>query len=98
MAEYTIELSEAELKGMKHVCIDPNDWIQNAFQHRVYTAIQGLSDLEIAKAMKAGKEIVTDREKLVELSDEPLASERISPENYNPNPDDPFKNPNVRVI
>jgi hypothetical protein len=97
MATYTVTLSDAEIRAMEHVCLDADDWIQHAFQHRIYTAMIGLSDLEIAKAIKAQREIVTDRERLVELSDEPPMAEWTSEESYNPDPNNPFVNPVVKL-
>lgn len=97
MATYTVTLTDAEIRAMEHVCLDPDDWIQHVFRHRIQTAIVSLSDLEIAKAIKNQSEIITDREKLVELSDEPLMKDRISESDYNPNPDNPFANPQVKI-
>lgn len=97
MATYTVTLSDAEIRAMEHICLDPNDWIQNAFNHRINTAINALSDIEIAKAIKAEKTIITDREQLVELSDEPSMEEWLPEENYNPNPDNPFVIPSVKL-
>jgi hypothetical protein len=97
MATYTVTLSDAEIRAMEHICLDVDDWIQNAFAHRINTAIQALSDIEIAKAIKDQRTIMTDREKLVELSNEPAMAEWLSEENYNPNPDNPFVIPVVKL-
>lgn len=97
MAEYIVTLTDSEIRAMEHVCLNPDDWIQNAFRHRIDTAMTALSDLEIKKAMHFGTEILTDREKLVEMSDEPLAEQRITAQEYIVNPDDPFKVPNVLI-
>ncbi len=97
MATYTITLSDAEIKAMEYVCVDVDSWIQTAFNHRISTAITALSDLEIAKAMRDQKPIITDREKLVEQSNEPAMSEWLSAEDYNPNPDNPFVVPKVNL-
>jgi hypothetical protein len=97
MTKYTVSLSEAEIRAMEHVCIDVDEWIQTAFRHRVMTAISGLSDLEMAKALKFKRDIITDREKLVEMSKEPPMSSWMSEDQYNPNPDNPFVNPTYQL-
>jgi hypothetical protein len=97
MPSYSVTLTAAEIRALKHICLDPNDWIQHAFNHRVFTAMQGLSDLEIAKSIKAGEQIITDREKLVELSKEPAMSEWVITEEWIVNPDDPFQCPAVNI-
>ena len=97
MAEYTITLTDAEIRAMNHICLEPDDWIQNVFRHRIDTAMMALSDLEIKKSIHFGTEIITDREQLVKNSDEPMASDRISAAEYFINPDDPFVVPVVRV-
>lgn len=97
MATYTITLSDAEIKAMEYVCVDVDSWIQTAFNHRIMTAMAALSDLEIAKAMRDQKPIITDREKLVELSNEPAMAEWVSAEEYNPDPDNPFVTPKVNI-
>jgi hypothetical protein len=97
MATYTVTLSDAEIRGMEHVCVDVNQWIQNAFTHKVNTAMTGLCDLEMAKAMKFQKPIVTNREELVRLSNEPPMADWVSAEDYILNPDAPFNNPLVNI-
>ena len=97
MATYTVTLSDAEIRAMEHICLDADDWIQHAFRHRIDTAINGLSDLEIAKAIKEERTVVTDRNKLVELSNEPAMEEWIDVSTYSPNPDNPFVNPTVKL-
>lgn len=97
MAKYSVTLSDAEIRAMEHVCTDVNEWVQNAFNHRILTAMTGLSELEMAKALKFKKEIVTNREKLIELSNEPPMSAWLAPEEYNPNPDNPFINPQYKL-
>jgi hypothetical protein len=97
MATYTVTLSAAEIRALEHVCVDADQWVQNAFSHRISTAITALSDLEMAKAMKAQKPIITDRDKLVELSNEPAMIEWLPAEDYKPNPDNPFTVPTVNI-
>lgn len=97
MATYTVTLSDAEIRAMEHVCVDVNEWIQTAFGYRVSTALTGLSDLEMAKAMKFQKPIITDRDELVRQSNEPPMAEWVSAEDYILNPDAPFNNPIVNI-
>lgn len=97
MATYTVTLSDAEIRAMEHVCVDVNDWVQTAFTHRINTAMTGLSDLEMAKAMKFQKPIITDREELIRQSDEPPMSAWVTEEAYILNPDAPFNNPLVNL-
>ena len=97
MPSYTVTLTDAEFRAMEHVCVEVDKWVENAFSHRVNTAIAGLSDLEMAKSMKFQKPIITDRNKLVELSEEPAMAEWLAADEYNPNPDDPFRLPTVRL-
>lgn len=97
MATYSITLSDAEIRAMEHICDNADSWIQNAFSHRVLTAMNGLSDLEMAKSMKFQLPIVTDRNKLVENSNEPPMSDWLPMSDYQPNPDDPFRLPTVKI-
>ena len=97
MATYTVTLSDAEIRAMEHICLDADDWIQHAFRHRTHTATNGLSDLEIAKAIKEERTVITDRNKLVELSNEPAMAEWADIDAYSPNPDSPFVNPTVKL-
>jgi hypothetical protein len=97
MATYTVTLSDAEIRAMEHICLDADDWIQHAFRHRIDTAINGLSDLEIAKAIKEERTVITDRNKLVESSNEPAMAEWADINAYSPNPDNPFVNPTVKL-
>ena len=98
MPTYSITLTDAEIRAMQHVALDPEHWVTNVMQHRVHTAMIALSDLEMAKAMKAGQPIITDREKLVEASNEPAMADWVTEEEYDPNPDNPFTTPKVRII
>lgn len=97
MPLYTVTLTDAELRAMEHVCVDVDQWIQTAFSHRIHTAITGLSDLEMAKAIKNQTPIITDREKLIESSTEPAMAEWLPADEYSPNPDNPFMLPIVRL-
>jgi hypothetical protein len=97
MPSYTVTLNDSELRAMEHVCVEVDTWIENAFSHRVNTAIAGLSDLEMAKAMKYQKPIITDRDKLIELSEEPAMAEWLPADEYAPNPDNPFRLPTVKL-
>jgi hypothetical protein len=97
MVTYSVTLSDAEVRAMEFISINPQDWISNVMQHRAYTATAALSDLEMAKAMKAGRPILTDREKLVEASDEPAMAAWVSEEEYDPNPNNPFAVPTVKI-
>ena len=31
---YTVELTDAEVRGMEHVSVEPQEWIENAFKER----------------------------------------------------------------
>jgi len=97
MPSYTVTLSDAELRAMEHVCVEPEQWIQNAFSHRIMTAITGLSDIEMAKAMKYQKPIITDRDLLIKSSNEPSMAEWLPEKDYKPNPDDPFRLPVIKL-
>jgi hypothetical protein len=97
MATYSVTLSDSEIRAMDHICDNADSWIQSAFSHRVLTAINGLSDLEMAKAMKFQTPIVTDRHKLVENSNEPPMSDWLNASDYHPNPDNPFQLPVVKI-
>ena len=97
MATYSITLSDAEIRAMQHVCDNADNWIQSAFAHRVSTAMTGLSDLEMAKSMKLQRPIVTDRNKLVQDSDEPPMANWLSECDYQPNPDNPFRLPTMKI-
>lgn len=95
MATYSVTLTDAEVRAMQHVAINAEDWIKNAFQHRVDTAFEGLANLEMRKAFHYKQPIIADKSRLVEESTETLAVHRISAEDYVVNPDDPFRIPTV---
>ncbi len=97
MATYSVTLSDSEIRAMEHICDNADNWIQNAFSHRVFTAINGLGDLEMAKSMKFQRPIVTDRLKLVENSNEPPMSDWLPANEYRIDPDSPFQLPTVRI-
>jgi hypothetical protein len=83
--QITIELTEAEYKGLAYVAVDPAEWVQNAATVRAKAGMEELfqAEVEAALANPATKSIPADREAVVLASTLPSASERelvVTPE------------------
>lgn len=74
--EITVTLSEAELKALTCVALDPQEWAQNAVSERARVAMDDIFRLEVARmvADPGITEIPADRETVV-LNYRPLPME-----------------------
>jgi hypothetical protein len=85
MNTFTIELTDAELKALAFVALDPYDWMVNAVKERCRLAMEEIFQAEVARMVQDPKvkEIPADREAVVlaadikpakQVNDERLAS------------------------
>ena len=78
MATYTVTLTDAEDKALRHVALDPQDWIDNAVHNRCRIAMDEIYDSEVAR-MTADPDITSipaDKEQVVLGADVQSAVER----------------------
>ena len=47
--QYTIELTDAEVKAMEHVAVSVQDWAENALKNRARIAIDEIYQSEVAR-------------------------------------------------
>jgi hypothetical protein len=64
---YTIELTDAEIRGMKHVAFSPEDWIENAVKERARIGKEELyaEEIEILNADPSVTEIPADKDAVI---------------------------------
>lgn len=65
MIEYKITLTEAEDKALRHVALDPQEWIDNAVHNRCRIAIDEISSKEMQRRLDAGETISGTKEDIV---------------------------------
>lgn len=78
MATYTVTLTDAEDKALRHVALDPQDWIDNAVHNRCRIAMDDIYSQEVAR-MTADPDITSipaDKEAVVLSADVQSAAER----------------------
>jgi hypothetical protein len=78
MADYTVTLTDAEDKAMKHVAYSTQDWVDNLLKNRARIASVEIYELEVER-MNADESITSipaDRDQVVLDSDLPTAKER----------------------
>jgi hypothetical protein len=49
MPDYTVTLTDAEDKALRHVALDPQDWIDNAVHNRCRQAIDEIYTAEVER-------------------------------------------------
>ena len=49
MTQYTIELTDAEVKAMEYVAVSVQDWADNALKNRARQAMDEIYDAEVAR-------------------------------------------------
>lgn len=76
MADFTITLSDVELKALEYIAYDANDWIQNAIHERCRLAIDELVQTEIQTKLAAGEAVSGTKDEIVLNSTLPSAKER----------------------
>ena len=58
MANYTVTLTDAEDKAMKHIAVSVQDWIDNAVKARAEKAMNVIYEAEVER-MNADENITT---------------------------------------
>jgi len=76
MPTYTIELTDAEQKGMEYVSTDVNFWIQNAVHERARLAMDEIVAEDIKVTLNAGGTVSGTKEEIVMKSELPNAQAR----------------------
>jgi len=78
MTQYTIELTDAEVKAMEYVAVSVQDWADNALKNRARQAMDEIYDAEVAR-MTADPEVTSipaDKEAVVLAADVKSAATR----------------------
>ena len=77
MNTFTITLTDAELKALAHVALDPQEWIDNAVHERCRLAMEEIFTIEVSRmiADPSITEIPADREVVVLSADIKTAAE-----------------------
>jgi hypothetical protein len=57
MKTYTIEITDAQDKALRHVALDPQQWIQNVVNVRCDVAVDDIVKVEIERRLAAGETI-----------------------------------------
>ena len=78
MNTFTITLTDAELKALAYVALDPQDWIDNVVHERCRVAIEDIFVAEVARmvADPTTTSIPADREQVVLDADIKSAKQR----------------------
>ena len=76
--KYTIDLTDAEVRGMEHVALSPTDWIQNAVKERARLAKEELyaEEVEILNADPSVTQIPADKDAVILASKIKTAKEQ----------------------
>lgn len=65
MTQYTITLTAAQDKALKHVAVDPQEWIENFVFARCENAINDIVNVEIQRKLSVGETISGSKEDIV---------------------------------
>lgn len=78
MNTFTITLTDAELKALAYVAVDPQDWIDNAVHERCRIAMEEIFQVEVQRMLAdpTVTEIPADREIVVLAANVQSAAER----------------------
>lgn len=78
MNTFTITLTDAELKALAYVALDPQDWIDNAVHERCRLAVEEIFTAEVTRMISDPSitEIPADREAVVLAADIKSAAQR----------------------
>ena len=78
MNTFTVELTDAELKALAFVALDPQDWIDNAVHERCRVAMEEIFTMEVQRMVQDPSitEIPADREVVVLAANIKSAAER----------------------
>lgn len=76
--QFTITLSDAEVKALAYVAFSPQDWIENAVKERCRIAMEEIFQIEVQRMLAdpAITEIPADREVVVLAANIQSAAER----------------------
>lgn len=74
--QFTITLSDAEIKALEHVSVNANDWIQNAVHERCRIAIDEIVAIEVQRKLSAGEPITGTKDDIVMAAQIESAAER----------------------
>lgn len=74
MRNIVFDITDNEQKVLEHYCVDPQEWIENAVDHLVQNAKEKIFNLELERIMQDPdvKEMVTDRDQIVNMYSGPL--------------------------
>lgn len=78
--EYTITLSQAQDKALRHVVYDPQDWIENAIFTRIQIAIDEIVNLEVERVTKERGELTGTKTDIVLAANLTTAKQRYDEE------------------
>ena len=78
MNTFTLTLTDAQLKALAYVAVDPQDWIENAVYERCRLAMEEIFTTEVTRMISDPSitEIPADREAVVLAADIKSAAER----------------------
>lgn len=76
MAQYIINLSDAEDKALGAVAVDKNEWIQNAVHCRCLVAIEEIVAAEVQRKLAIGESITGTKEDIVMAANVESAAQR----------------------
>ena len=78
MNTFTVTLTDAQLKALAYVALDPQEWIENAIHERCRLAMEEIFTAEVARMVTDPSitEIPADREAVVLAADIKSAAER----------------------
>jgi hypothetical protein len=65
MPQYTITLSDAQDKALRHVALDPQDWIENFTFNRCRIAMEVIIGDEIARLRASGRPVTGTDDEIV---------------------------------
>lgn len=65
MPQFTIILSDAEVKALNHVALSAQDWIENAAKERARIAIDDIVSAEVERKLSIGETISGSKEDIV---------------------------------
>ena len=70
MADYTITLTDTEVKAMKFICVDIDEWITNAATNRARIAKEEILSLNMAHCNANNIALATGEDAQVQQADD----------------------------
>lgn len=68
MAQYIINLSDAEDKALSYAAISQDEWLQNFSHHRCAVAIDEIVGIAVQKCLQNGMQIPASKDEIVQLA------------------------------